>query len=111
MHSPLPSNLLMSKQFLATSDDLSGIRTRQLILPVVVAAPERRSDTSGSRTPAPRSAGALRGTSNGKLPPSGEYPGPPGRHNHVDDSDRSRRDLILGLLIAAVLAAMVALAL
>lgn len=88
----------MSKQFLTTSDNLSGIRTRQLILPVLAAASRVPSDASGSRT---------------SEVPSGEYPAPPGRHNHVDDSDRSRRDrdLILGLLIAAVLAAMVALAL
>lgn len=95
----------MYKQFLTTSDNLSGIRTRQLILPVLTAASGRPSDASDSRTAAPpRSAG---------VPPSGEYPAPPGRHKHVDDSDRSRRDrdLILGLLIAAVLAAMVALAL
>jgi hypothetical protein len=89
----------MSKQFLPAYGDLSGIRTRQLILPAATLAASGLPGPSGTRTRPDRNPA--------------EYPGRPRRHNHVDDSERSRRDrdLILGLLIAAVLAAMVALAL
>lgn len=86
----------MFKQIPHSSSDLSGIRTRQLLLPGAAGAPPA---PSGSRTANRRSR---------------EYPAGPGRHNQVDRSEhrgQDRRDLILGLLIAAVLAAMVALAL